>query len=213
MDIATTSTLKFAAFDPSGNVSTTVETLFTVTNDPVPSAPAFASAPVVGQGTATLSWTAPNPGAAGLTITGYTVQAYSGGTAFGAPKTVAGDVTTLVYDGLSGDTAYTFTVQGYKRQRHRPGVAEDRRRHRPGRGRCHCRTRPERCPPHHRHPGDPGRHRLHHCRRHLQVGTGPERRNRSEQDLDADRGHHAQADVQPSGLPVPDDQRRRSPSA
>ena len=111
MEIATTSTLKFAAFDPSGNVSTTVETLFTVTNDPVPSAPAFASAPVVGQGTATLSWTAPNPGAAGLTITGYTVQAYSGDTAFGAPKTVAGDVTTLVYDGLSGDTAYTFTVR------------------------------------------------------------------------------------------------------
>ena len=111
MEIATTSTLKFAAFDPSGNVSTTVETLFTVTNDPVPSAPAFASAPVVGQGTATLSWTAPNPGAAGLTITGYTVQAYTGDTAFGAPKTVAGDVTTLVYDGLSGDTAYTFTVR------------------------------------------------------------------------------------------------------
>jgi len=112
MEIASTTTLKFAAFDPSGNVSATSEALFTVTNDPVPSAPTFASAPVVGQGTASLSWTAPNPGAAGLTITGYTVQAYTAdGTAFGAPKTVAGDVTTLVYDGLSGDTAYQFTVR------------------------------------------------------------------------------------------------------
>ncbi|HKS01376.1 MAG TPA: fibronectin type III domain-containing protein [Arthrobacter sp.] len=112
MEIASTTTLKFVAFDPSGNVSATSEALFTVTNDPVPSAPTFSSEPVVGQGTATLSWTAPNPGAAGLTITGYTVQAYTAdGTAFGAPKTTAGDVTTLVYDGLSGDTAYTFTVK------------------------------------------------------------------------------------------------------
>jgi hypothetical protein len=111
MDIAATSTLKFVAFDPSGNVSEVGTSVFTVTNDPVPAAPAFSAEPVVGQGTASLSWTAPNPGAAGLTITGYTVQAYSGGTAFGAPKTVAGNVTTLVYDGLTGDTAYQFTVR------------------------------------------------------------------------------------------------------
>ncbi|WP_395400668.1 fibronectin type III domain-containing protein [Arthrobacter sp. UC242_113] len=111
MEIASTATLKFVAFDPSGNASEVGSSVFTVTNDPVPAAPAFSGAPVVGQGTATLSWTAPNPGAAGLTITGYSVQAYSGGTAVGAPKTVAGDVTTLVYDGLSGDTAYTFTVR------------------------------------------------------------------------------------------------------
>jgi hypothetical protein len=112
MEIASTTTLKFVAFDPSGNVSATNEALFTVTNDPVPAAPTFASAPVVGQGTATLSWTAPNPGATGLTITGYSVQAYTAdGTALGAPKTVAGGVTTLVYDGLSGDTAYQFTVK------------------------------------------------------------------------------------------------------
>ncbi|UKA54590.1 fibronectin type III domain-containing protein [Arthrobacter sp. FW305-BF8] len=112
MNIASTSTLKFAAFDPSGNVSTTSEVLFTVTNDPVPSAPTFASAPVVGQGTASLSWTAPNPGAAGLSITGYSVQAYTtDGTPFGAPKTTTGDVTSLVYGGLNGDTAYQFTVR------------------------------------------------------------------------------------------------------
>ncbi|MFE4835389.1 fibronectin type III domain-containing protein [Arthrobacter sp. NPDC056691] len=112
MDLPATTTLKFAAFDPSGNVSTVNQAVFTVTNDPVPSAPAFTGAPVVGQGTASLAWTAPNPGAAGLTITGYTIQAYTAdGTAFGAPKTAPGTATSLVYDGLAGDTAYQFTIK------------------------------------------------------------------------------------------------------
>lgn len=112
MDIATNTTLRFAAFDPSGNVSTISEAIFKVTNDPVPATPAFSGAPVVGQGTATLTWTAPDPGATGLTITGYTLQAYTAdGAAFGVPKTVGGDVTTLVYDGLAGDTAYQFTIK------------------------------------------------------------------------------------------------------
>jgi hypothetical protein len=110
-EIAATSTLKFAAFDPSGNPSAISERTFTVTNDPVPAVPSFSGAPVVGQGTATLKWTAPDPGAAGLSITGYTLQAYAGGTAFGQPKAVGGDVTSLVYDGLNGDTAYQFTIR------------------------------------------------------------------------------------------------------
>ncbi|MET3936523.1 chitobiase/beta-hexosaminidase C-terminal domain-containing protein [Arthrobacter sp. OAP107] len=112
MDVATNTTLRFAAFDPSGNVSTISEAIFKVTNDPVPATPAFSGAPVVGQGTATLTWTAPDPGAAGLTITGYTLQAYTAdGTAFGAPKTAAGTATSLVYGGLAGDTAYQFTIK------------------------------------------------------------------------------------------------------
>jgi Chitobiase/beta-hexosaminidase C-terminal domain/Fibronectin type III domain len=112
MDIAASTTLRFAAFDPSGNVSTISEAVFTVTNDPVPSAPAFSGTPVVGQGTANLTWTAPDPGAPGLTISGYTIQAYTAdGTAFGAPKTAPGTATSLVYDGLAGDTAYQFTIR------------------------------------------------------------------------------------------------------
>ncbi|WP_104140259.1 fibronectin type III domain-containing protein [Arthrobacter sp. ZGTC131] len=110
MDVAQTSTLKYAAIDPSGNRSETGVATFTITNDPVPAAPVF-SAATVGQGTASLTWTAPDPGAAGLTITGYTIQAYTGTTPFGAPKTVAGNVTSLVYAGLNGDTAYQFTVR------------------------------------------------------------------------------------------------------
>lgn len=109
--------LNFVAIDPSGNASNNVTRTFTITNDPVPAAPTFTAAPVAGKGTATVTWTAPDAGgtdAAGnaLTITGYSVQAYTAdGIAFGAPKTVAGDVTTLEYDGLDGDTVYQFTVK------------------------------------------------------------------------------------------------------
>ncbi|MCX8453698.1 fibronectin type III domain-containing protein [Paenarthrobacter ureafaciens] len=102
----------YAAIDPSGNVSDKGAVEFTITNDPVPAAPAFIGAPVAGQGTATVSWKAPDPGAPGLAITAYTVQAYTtDGAAFGTSKKVAGDVTTVVYDGLTGDTQYSFTIR------------------------------------------------------------------------------------------------------
>ncbi|WP_461172211.1 fibronectin type III domain-containing protein [Arthrobacter sp. Z1-9] len=100
----------YSAIDPSGNASDKKTIEFQITNDPVPAAPVIASAPKAGLGTAELSWTAPDAGAEGLTITGYSVQAYTGDAAFGDPKEVAGDVTTLVYDGLNGDTEYWFTV-------------------------------------------------------------------------------------------------------
>ncbi|MBG6183895.1 hypothetical protein IWX65_001863 [Arthrobacter sp. CAN_A214] len=110
--IGATTTITYAAIDPSGNVSNNMTATYTITNDPLPAAPTFTGAPVAGKGTASLAWTAPDAGAAGLSITSYTVQAYTAdGTAFGAPKTVAGDVTTLVYDGLTGDTVYQFTVR------------------------------------------------------------------------------------------------------
>ena len=100
----------YSAIDPSGNASDKKTIEFTITNDPVPAAPVITSAPKAGLGTAEISWTAPDAGAEGLTITEYSVQAYTGDAAFGDPKTVAGDVTTLVYDGLNGDTEYWFTV-------------------------------------------------------------------------------------------------------
>lgn len=110
--IEQTTTLKFVAFDPSGNVSDTSEATFTITNDPVPEAPVLAGEPAAGQGSVTLNWTAPSPGGAGLEITAYEVQAYTlDGVAAGDPKTTAGTVTSLVYEGLAGDTAYQFTVR------------------------------------------------------------------------------------------------------
>lgn len=112
INVAQNSTFTFAAVDPSGNVSENGTVDFKITNDPVPAAPVIAGAPKAGLGTAEVSWSAPDPGAEGLTISGYTVQAYTAdGAPVGAPKTVGGDVTALVYDGLSGDTAYQFTVR------------------------------------------------------------------------------------------------------
>ncbi|WP_285249847.1 fibronectin type III domain-containing protein [Pseudarthrobacter sp. fls2-241-R2A-168] len=110
--VSESTTFTFSAIDPSGNESDNGTAEFTITNDPVPAAPVISSAPKAGMGTAELSWTKPDAGAAGLDITGYTVQAYTaGGPAFGSPKKVAGDITSLVYDGLTGDTAYEFTVR------------------------------------------------------------------------------------------------------
>ena len=104
-------TFTVAAIDPSGNVSENETFEFIITNDPVPAAPVITSTPKVGLGTAEVSWSAPDAGAEGLTIEEYSVQAYTtDGAKFGEAKKVAGNVTTLVYDGLNGDTAYQFTV-------------------------------------------------------------------------------------------------------
>lgn len=116
ISISVTTTLRFVAFDPSGNTSEPGQASFTVTNDPVPAAPTFNGAPTAGKGSATLSWNAPDAGAPDLEITGYEIQAYTvDGTAFGTAKTVAGTVTSLTYEGLSADTAYYFTVKASNR--------------------------------------------------------------------------------------------------
>jgi hypothetical protein len=111
--VAQTAKLTYIAFDPSGNVSVQGERAYTITNDPVPAAPAFTGTPIAGAGFVTLSWSAPDPGAAGLTIEQYSVQAYNAdGTPFGAaPTTADGSVTTMKVDGLTGDTPYLFTVR------------------------------------------------------------------------------------------------------
>lgn len=110
--VAESSKFTFAAIDPSGNASDKETIEFKITNDPVPAAPAITGVPKAGLGTAEVSWSAPYAGADGLTISEYSVQAYTSDNApFGAPKKVAGDVTSLVYDGLNGDTEYWFTVK------------------------------------------------------------------------------------------------------
>jgi YD repeat-containing protein len=59
---------------------------------------------VPGDAQAALSWAAAT--ANGSPVTGYTITASPGG----ATKTVAGDVTSTMFDGLTNDTAYTFTA-------------------------------------------------------------------------------------------------------
>ncbi len=73
-----------------------------------PGAPTGVSA-TAGNGSATVSWTAPNNG--GSAITSYTVTPYIGSTAQ-TPVTVSGSppATSATVTGLTNGTSYTFTV-------------------------------------------------------------------------------------------------------
>jgi len=73
-----------------------------------PGAPGGVSA-AAGNGSATVSWTAPNNG--GSAITGYTVTPYIGSAAqTPVPVTGSPPATTATVTGLTNGTAYTFTV-------------------------------------------------------------------------------------------------------
>jgi hypothetical protein len=105
-----------AATAPPGNYM-----LFILNSSGVPSVASFISiAPTLtapgaptgvtatpGNGSATVSWTAPSTG--GSTITSYTVTPYAGSTAL-TPTTVDGSSTSTPISGLTNGTTYTFTV-------------------------------------------------------------------------------------------------------
>src|SRR5919112_2159125 len=101
-------TLKFAAFDPAGNVSATRSEKYTITNTPTPDAPKISSSSV-GVGSVTLNLDAADP-----SITSFTVQAFNaagaaieGGRETTAAETAARSVTLT---GLTSDLDYYFTV-------------------------------------------------------------------------------------------------------
>lgn len=77
-------------------------------NPTAPSAPSGVAA-VAGDGSAQVSWSAPNDG--GSPITSYTVTPYQGGVAQN-PTTVTGTppAASATVSGLTNDTSYTFTV-------------------------------------------------------------------------------------------------------
>ncbi|MEY2402356.1 MAG: hypothetical protein QOJ08_2467, partial [Ilumatobacteraceae bacterium] len=109
--ISADTTLKFAAFDPSNNVSEVVTEQYHITDNPVPAATTFSSS-AVGVNTVTLNWNAADPGAAGLTITGYEIDIFdSAGAAMPSRTVNTSDAsTTLTIDNLTADTPYWFTV-------------------------------------------------------------------------------------------------------
>jgi hypothetical protein len=102
--ILETTTLRFAAIDPSGNVSDVGERTFTITNQPTPDAPTFGT-PVIGNGQITLSWTSNDP-----SVDMYGVHVYDadGGDIGGVRETTS---TSLTVDSLTEAVPYFFTVQ------------------------------------------------------------------------------------------------------
>jgi Chitobiase/beta-hexosaminidase C-terminal domain/Fibronectin type III domain len=102
--ISTNTTLKFVAFDPTGNVSAIGEQSFVITNTPTPDAPAFGT-PVIGNGQITLTFTSNDP-----SVTGYGIQAYDrdGGFVSGLRETSTSPFTVT---GLTEGTQYLFTVK------------------------------------------------------------------------------------------------------
>jgi YD repeat-containing protein len=91
--------------DPQGNLTThrfDRRGRITSSSGP-PYAPTNVRA-VPGDAQSALSWAAAT--ANGSAVTGYTITASPGG----ATKTVAGDVTSTMFEGLTNDTAYTFTA-------------------------------------------------------------------------------------------------------
>lgn len=103
--ITADTTLKYAAFDPSGNVSLIGQQDYVITNKPTPDAPTFGAA-TVGQGSITLNWSSTD-----TSITGYRVQLYdaAGLLPVGAFQDTPG--TSLTITGLTAGTTYSATVQ------------------------------------------------------------------------------------------------------
>ncbi len=100
-------TLTPPALTPPALTPLTPITLPPVTPATVPTAPSAVSG-VSGDGSVTLSWSAPADDG-GDPVTGYTVTPYIGGSAQ-TPSVFASSATTQTISGLTNGTAYTFTV-------------------------------------------------------------------------------------------------------
>jgi hypothetical protein len=104
IDVTEDTTLKFVAFDPSGNVSEIGERTYTITNTPTPDAPTFGTS-IAGPGQIALTWTTTD-----ASITGYGVQVYDqAGTPIGSLRETT--ATSITITGLTGEVPYFFTVQ------------------------------------------------------------------------------------------------------
>ncbi len=170
-------TLKFAAFDPSGNVSPIVTQTFNITNDPVPAATSITSSSV-GLNAVTLNWAAADPGSPPYEIAGYEIKAYldAAGTILADTRNTSGTGTTATVDNLTGDLA--LLVHGCSQEHRpqlvvRPGIGPVRPGHaarRPGR---QCRLRSGRCGPRDRCQPDGRRLDVH--RGDIRLDPDPDR--------------------------------------
>jgi len=102
--IAADTTLRYAAFDPTGNVSLIGQQDYIITNKPTPDAPTFGTN-TVGAGSITLNWTSADP-----SVTGYGVQLYDAANLPVGPLHETSG-TSLTITGLTADTPYFATVK------------------------------------------------------------------------------------------------------
>jgi Chitobiase/beta-hexosaminidase C-terminal domain len=108
--VSTNTTLMFAAFDPSNNVSIVVTEVYTITNDPTPAATSFTTSSV-GLNQVTLNWAAADPVLPATSILNYKVDVFASASATTPIRTVnLGNVLTTTITGLTGDTPYWFEV-------------------------------------------------------------------------------------------------------
>jgi len=110
ISIGTTTTLKFAAFDPSNNVSDVVTEVYTITNDPTPAATSFTTSSV-GFGQVTLNWLAADPVLPATSIVNYKIDVFASASAPTPIRTeVLGNVLSATITSLAGDTSFWFEV-------------------------------------------------------------------------------------------------------
>ncbi len=104
--ITATTTLRYAAFDPSGNVSTVGEQVYTITNKPLPATPTLTDASA-GTGSVTLSWSDDD-----ASVTAYEVQVYdaAGATKLGIRTPSPATAKTITITDLTPDVSYRFSV-------------------------------------------------------------------------------------------------------
>ena len=110
--IDSSTTVKFAAFDPSNNYSTIVTESYNIGTDPVPAAPTAIESTSVGRGTVTLNWVEADAVVTGAKIVDYQVNVFGDAAALDPVKTVnTNGATSVTIAGLTGDTPYWFTVR------------------------------------------------------------------------------------------------------
>jgi hypothetical protein len=109
--ITVSTPLKFAGFDPSGNVSAIATEAYAITDDPVAGATTITSA-APGLAQVTLQWAGADPGAPQFNIAGYRVRAYTtvDGTTPAAEVVLNGGGTNTTVTPLASDVNYWFTV-------------------------------------------------------------------------------------------------------
>jgi hypothetical protein len=109
--IDASTTLRFAGFDPSNNVSSITTEDYSITNYPVPAAPTGVEV-TPGSESVAIKWSPADAGSPAFVITQYKVDVFAAADATSPTSSVNvnGDVTSTTISGLTGGAQYWFAV-------------------------------------------------------------------------------------------------------